>query len=185
MDIKIFMASRYFESSFVAHLPNHVRNIEDADLVIFPGGADINPEIYGEGNVASYAINKVRDKQEIDIYHRAVKFGKKMLGVCRGHQLLMALNGGKLIQDIKCHPGYHDLEIFYPDLVPLSNVNSLHHQGISVESVPKKFLVTSAFDGVVESAHSELITTVQWHPEFMGISESRAFFNFVRGWVHG
>lgn len=155
---------------------------ENADLIIFTGGADISPELYGEENKYSYT-NPDRDKFEKEIFELATSLNKKILGVCRGHQLINALLGGKLVQDIEIqlkefHEGKHWLKIKNKGIVPsfFSRVNSLHHQGVTIPG--KEMLITSEYNGVIESTeHKDLpILTVQFHPEIM---DNIGFFNYL------
>lgn len=103
------------------------------DFVILPGGSDIHPFIYGKKNYKSHTfgddISQI-DRQHIAMYTNAVKAGKPIFGICRGQQLVAALNGLTLIQDMK-HPSEH-----YINIRNLENnlfdreikTNSAHHQ---------------------------------------------------------
>lgn len=102
--------------------------MEDADFVVFTGGADIDPSIYKSKAHASTHANTGRDRMEIADFHRAKELGKAMLGICRGAQLLNCLAGGSLYQDIR-HPGYHLLITDDGQLFPS---NSVHHQMLRV-----------------------------------------------------
>jgi len=98
------------------------------DFVVLPGGSDVNPAIYGKKNLMSY-INKESDAREIAMYKNAIKSGKPILGICKGSQMLAALNGLTLIQDMD-HPGQHNIKVknnsneFDKEIF----VNSTHHQ---------------------------------------------------------
>lgn len=179
--LNAYLAYPAFKDCFEPYF--NLVDFDAAELVIFSGGEDINPNIYGERNHGSYGVNQRRDEIEIEVYERAKAAGKRMLGVCRGHQLLMALNGGKLVQNIfPGHPGWHTVDVLH-DAPLLASVNSLHHQGITPENVPLGFTVTSVYDGIVESTVSDSILTVQWHPEFLDYAEGSEFFNMVQKWV--
>ncbi|MGL5341859.1 MAG: gamma-glutamyl-gamma-aminobutyrate hydrolase family protein, partial [Lactococcus garvieae] len=58
---------------------------EEADVVCFTGGEDVDPALYGEENVHSY-INKGRDAEEIKIFDAVKEKGTVMVGICRGGQ---------------------------------------------------------------------------------------------------
>lgn len=61
--------------------------LEEADLVVFGGGADIEPATYGEKpNSRTYASPQ-REKQERQDFEKATKLGIKMYGTCRGLNL--------------------------------------------------------------------------------------------------
>jgi putative glutamine amidotransferase len=104
-------------------------NIEEADVIIFGGGADVDPKNYGEEKGSRTYANPKRDKEEIRDFKFAQKVGIPSLGICRGHQFLCAMVGGKLIQDVSNHAGSdHQISTF--DGLTLTT-NSLHHQMIN------------------------------------------------------
>lgn len=82
-----------------------IASLDSADLLCFGGGQDIHPSIYGNENVASMCGPSVsaRDRLEMQAYTTALRRGIPVIGVCRGSQLMCALNGGKLIQDVHGH----------------------------------------------------------------------------------
>lgn len=102
------------------------KNIEDADIILFAGGEDVGPELYGEPVGSRTYWNKNRDKIEVHDYDFAVRNNIPMVGVCRGMQFLTAMHGGKIIQHVTNHSGkYHPMFLADGSFI---NVNSLHHQ---------------------------------------------------------
>ena len=81
----------------------------EADFVVFTGGEDINPSLYGEAVHRSVYFNNRRDEAEIRAYEQAVVLKKPMLGICRGAQLLNVMVGGSLYQDVNHHSGGHSI----------------------------------------------------------------------------
>lgn len=164
--------------------PEDSDSIKKFDLVIFSGGEDINPNLYGRENTYS-SYSDERDRVESHIFsHIQNMRGNKpyVLGVCRGHQLINALLGGTLCQDLGMerkvsHGGFHGLDIHKKTSLTsfLKNVNSMHHQG--VERVGQGLVCTASWKGIPEVCESNRILTVQFHPEFMG---DQQFFSFVR-----
>lgn len=103
-----------------------VYEIEDATLVLFGGGEDIDPAIYGERNsTITKHFNRHRDEQEIRDFNKAKEMGIRMWGTCRGSQFLCSMSGGKLIQDVNNHAGRHGVK-WYDGTE--SRVTSTHHQ---------------------------------------------------------
>lgn len=103
-----------------------VKDYESVDLVVFLGGTDVDPEIYGETRGPyTQAPDKTRDAVEVALYKRFI--GTSKVGICRGGQLLNVLNGGKMIQHLgKCTSG--DVKAWMGTVPIVLRVD--HHQGI-------------------------------------------------------
>lgn len=112
-----------------------VDKMEDSNLVVFTGGQDVCPLVYNQTDIhpkTYYTLE--RDNEEIKAYTKALELGKKMIGICRGHQLLSALNGALLIQD-QPNPGNH---FVYTHDSKKFLINSLHHQAVYPFNLPKE-----------------------------------------------
>lgn len=98
-------------------------------FLIVHGGADISPSIYGEKVWTANAPSKPshRDTLEMVTLRRAWDLGIPVLAICRGAQLVCAMQDGKLYQDVPNHEG-RDHKIFIPKLGLSINTNSYHHQ---------------------------------------------------------
>lgn len=73
------------------------------DVVVFTGGADVSPYIYGEEPEGARGCDPKRDEYEKEIFDYCVSSESRypsMVGICRGGQLLNVLNGGKMIQHL-------------------------------------------------------------------------------------
>lgn len=102
-----------------------VKNINDAELVIFTGGVDINPEMYNESkNYRTNSPNHERDYTDLTNFSIASSKGIPMIGICRGAQFLCVMAGGTLIQDVNGH--YNDHKMITEDNEFV--VTSSHHQ---------------------------------------------------------
>lgn len=112
-----------------------VDSLYKADAFLFTGGADISPEIYGEEMGMRTFIHPERDRREIQVFNVGVEMGKAMIGICRGAQLLTALNGGKLVQHVSNHGGSHPVHTLDGrEFI----VSSTHHQMMNPFGLPKK-----------------------------------------------
>lgn len=106
-------------------------DMKHADIIIFTGGTDVNPSLYGEKrHKRTQTSDQYRDTLETKIYHAAYTKKKFMIGICRGAQLLNVLNGGSLWQHVDnhtgtCHPILYTNEKKEKYIVP---VTSDHHQ---------------------------------------------------------
>lgn len=103
---------------------NVVLDPNKADFVCFTGGADISPKFYGAGFHHSTSVSSRRDEFEQIWYERLQ--GKRMLGICRGGQLLNALSGGGMYQHVDRHNRTH-VSIDVESGVEYS-FSSVHHQ---------------------------------------------------------
>lgn len=75
--------------------------VSELDGLIGPGGADVDPRIYGQLNRFAIQTNYRRDRFEADVAIAAMSAELYMLGVCRSHQLWNAATGGSLVQDVQ------------------------------------------------------------------------------------
>lgn len=121
----------YFHGTMTSLLLDYgfreVSKPEDAEILVFNGGADIATEIYGELPIyrGIPALKTNRDKYEVSLYDDFV--GQKFfLGICRGGQLLNCLNGGKLWQHVTDHQRDHQMiDLRTGEQI---KVTSTHHQ---------------------------------------------------------
>lgn len=105
-----------------------VQDIEKADLVVFTGGSDVHPSLYGEVPIPQCYTNPPRDKIEKEIFEKCVEMKTPMFGICRGLQFLHVMNGGKLYQDITNHAGGNHAIVDLDSNEFVQNVSSIHHQ---------------------------------------------------------
>ena len=105
-------------------IPNAV---EDVDLFVLFGGADISPWYYGEKSKMAAAgdLPSNRDIEEAQFFSRALENKIPILGICRGAQLACCLLGGKLWQHVNNHEScQHDVVVNGHTW----KTNSYHHQ---------------------------------------------------------
>lgn len=107
------------------------KTIEEADIVVFVGGADVTPEIYKQAKMAGTYNDFERDQVETEIYHKCLERGQVMFGICRGAQFLHVMNGGQLWQDVNNHGG-RDHEIYDIEEDVHLTVTSYHHQMLAL-----------------------------------------------------
>jgi gamma-glutamyl-gamma-aminobutyrate hydrolase PuuD len=109
------------------------KGLDDADFVLFTGGEDVNPELYGEPCMAKTNFNRFRDEKEHLIYLGALERELPMVGICRGGQFLNVENGGKMWQHVTGHCRSHLARIEVPPFGENGQrrtiqVTSTHHQ---------------------------------------------------------
>lgn len=156
--------------------------LHDVDGLLVTGGGDVGPALYGGPDSAVVAeIDPDRDRIEAALVRAAVDEGRRVLGICRGIQLVAAALGGTLVQDLP-QAGYeghweeerqfepvHAIKVEPGSLAERAaagapEVNSIHHQAVAD---PGPFLRASAWspDGVIEAVEADGVLGVQWHPE--------------------
>lgn len=136
-------AFRPFDQVFEAGERIKPGEVASVDALIIWGGEDIATSLYGEkaGVWTGTEELSARDRVEADACNEAIKQGKPIIGVCRGAQLLCALAGGKLVQDVRNHNrGDHLVRTSDGRLMETS---SLHHQMMWPFQVEHKMLAWS------------------------------------------
>jgi len=179
------------------------RLYEMVDGLIFSGGCDVDPHLFGETPQKGIGeITPKRDQFELCLAQKALKGTKPVLGICRGIQVLNIAAGGSLYQDIsgvtvqehdqkapEWFP-FHEVEILENSLLfkiigrKKIKVNSFHHQAVkNLGQGLKKVGWTN--DGIIEAVESisegKTILGVQWHPEcnWDRAKDSKALFEFL------
>lgn len=174
-----------------------VEAVEQLDALVLIGGADIDPEAYGEERSPdTEATFPLRDRFELQITELALARGIPFLGICRGMQLLNVARGGTLRQHYVdatgetthrrakgTFVGTEGTMLLDPESLvarafgTTEHVGHCHHHQI-VERLGEGLTITAraGLDGApeaIEDADGRWILGVQWHPE---ASEERVLF---------
>ena len=162
--------------------------VQDAltcDGLLLPGGGDMDPKFYGQERIpACGEPNLLRDAAEPLLLRAFLAADKPVLGICRGIQVMNAVLGGDLYQDIKPfehlpHNGHwakvHTVTVRRGTLLSrilgqdTVLVNSQHHQAVD-RVAPSFTLAALSEDGIVEAIEkpdARFCLGVQWHPEWL------------------
>jgi putative glutamine amidotransferase len=170
--------------------------LESLDGVMFSGGGDMDPALWGAEPHPATDTDPVRDAAEVMLMKAALAMDLPVLGVCRGLQVMAVATGGSLHQHLPDLIG-HDRHRAAPGTDPLAadasaygrhdvvvkagsraqallgshlTVNSFHHQAIDD---PGTFTVTGWCPDdrvieIVEDPRRTFALGVQWHPERTG-----------------
>lgn len=104
----------------------HDQYDDNIGLVLFTGGEDVTPELYGHKNLDSFN-NPQRDDHEAKIFGKFIDVPK--VGICRGSQFLNVMSGGTMVQDLQGHGlGAHRYHEIKTNDGRMFSVNSTHHQ---------------------------------------------------------
>ena len=167
------------------------------DGFLFTGGHDLDPAMYSQEKESVCGdLCPGRDAMEAKLLRAALDAGKPVLGICRGLQLMNAVLGGTLWQDIPTqfpsetnhrmaapygreeHPVTFTEDL--PGLPRTVGVNSCHHQGIK-DLAPSLAVWAEAPDGLVEAVYlpgAKYARAVQWHPEFFDVENPLSRYIF-------
>ncbi|MFI3282716.1 MAG: gamma-glutamyl-gamma-aminobutyrate hydrolase family protein [Rikenellaceae bacterium] len=181
------------------------------DGFLLTGGHDISPSMYGSEQTKECGTPNIdRDNLEREVFNYAIERDLPVLGICRGIQIINALCGGTLYQDLVSEHIYigikpeinHQMTPPYDQVwhkvkvienTPLHKitelqqmgVNSYHHQAIKTLA-PTLEAMAVAEDGIIEAVwmpSKSFVMAVQWHPEFSFLS-SKESRNIVASFIN-
>ncbi len=176
------------------------------DGLLLPGGADLDPALYGEQPHPAVAVEGARDDLELEAWAAARQRGVPVFGVCRGFQAINVFSGGRLVQHLEGHdspthaPEAHPLHLdpasrlagILGETDPLlrAEVNSYHHQAVRPADLAPGLVASGTaphHEGdLVEALEAadpdDWLVGVQFHPErpeFIGPEFARLWRAFV------
>ena len=76
------------------------QTVEMCDGLLFTGGHDVNPALYGASPHPTTVWNTARDRLEQALFALAYERDLPIFGICRGIQLINVMMGGTLSQDL-------------------------------------------------------------------------------------
>jgi putative glutamine amidotransferase len=159
--------------------------LDALDGLLFSGGSDLDPEIYGQAaHAETDGVVPERDRAEIALLNAALERDMPVLAVCRGSQVLNVARGGDLVQHLpdvvgdekhKHTPGVfadHDVDLVSGTRVQQilgdhAPVKSHHHQGYGQLGEGLRE-AARADDGTIEALEDpsrRFALGVLWHPE--------------------
>jgi putative glutamine amidotransferase len=159
--------------------------LEIVDALVFTGGSDLDPSLYGAGaHPATGGVIRERDDFELSLMAAALERDVPMLAICRGSQVLNVALGGDLEQHVPDRVGadtHKQVDGVFADhgvevregtrlagvLGSSHDVKSHHHQGFGRlgEGLEE---AARAPDGTVEALEAparRFTLGVLWHPE--------------------
>ena len=172
--------------------------LESLDGLIFSGGSDLDPELYGqEAHAETSDVVRNRDTAELALLEAALERDMPVLAICRGSQVLNVARGGDLVQHLpdvvgdekhKHTPGtFADHDVSVEDGSRLASVlgerapvKSHHHQGFGKVGEGLR-VVAHAEDGTIEAVEDptrRFVLGVLWHPE--AGEDARLFEELIR-----
>jgi putative glutamine amidotransferase len=164
---------------------SYEETLDSVDGLIFSGGSDLDPELYGkQAHPETIGWVRERDDFELGLMQAALARDVPLLAICRGSQVLNVALGGDLEQHVpdrvqsdvhKETPGVfaeHDVAVLQGTtlasiLGDRADVKSHHHQGYGELGSGLREAARAA-DGTVEALEDptrRFTVGVLWHPE--------------------
>lgn len=199
-----------YAQMFIQYGWDVVDSVEEADLVQFVGGADINPALYKNFPHETTWYSNNTDLGSLGLFELAFGLNKPMAGICRGSQFLHVMADGKLVQDCDNHavPDGHMAKLgWMPNTEIL--VSSTHHQMMYSEDVGEVLMYSEGIatkketmdaDGAIvrlrtgidiEAMYYEHINAISFqpHPEFVVHNDkykdcADAYFFIIRNYLN-
>lgn len=161
--------------------------LHDVKLIVFTGGSDVDPMLYGEAKNPKTRSHVTRDMNEQSLFDRALKLKIPCVGICRGAQFLTVMNGGSLVQHVNNHAisGTHKIHTNGGRTI---DVTSTHHQMMNPSGLYSVIAWADGLSDVYEGGDSSVhmkqtkagvkepevvyydmskSLAVQFHPEYM------------------
>ena len=159
--------------------------LDVVDGLIFSGGSDLDPTLYGEeAHETTVRVVRERDDFELELMRAALERDVPMLAICRGSQVLNVALGGGIEQHVPDRVGTdahkekagvfaeHDVAVVAETrlatiLGDRADVKSHHHQGYGDLGEGLKE-AARAPDGTIEALEDpsrRFTLGVLWHPE--------------------
>ncbi len=144
--------------------------------VLMPGGADIDPQLYGQNPESDelYGIDATQDAADLSLVRWVIEQRVPLLAICRGFQMVNVALGGTLVQDMSVNHKHvlHQIRLEADDeRLGLSSkvidCSCYHHQAVDRLGDGLRVIATA------ELGHPEAFAIdngawaygVQWHPE--------------------
>lgn len=153
---------------------------ELCDGLLLSGGADVDPDLYGEEKLNDTVnTDPIRSQFEVPLIKAFVAKKKPIMSICRGTQMMNVVLGGSLHQDLVEEFGYVHMNgkirhyVYAEPGSILANLfgekfktNSTHHQAIKTPA-PGFKITAHSIEGIVEAYEHESLPIfgTQFHPE--------------------
>jgi putative glutamine amidotransferase len=163
----------------------HDETLDRLDGLVFSGGSDLDPELYGaEAHPETNGVVRIRDDFELELMREALARDMPILAICRGSQVLNVARGGGIEQHVPDRVGAvthrevpgtfseHPVEVLEGTRLASilgdgAAVKSSHHQGF-MELGEGLREAARAPDGTLEALEDptrRFAVGVLWHPE--------------------
>ena len=151
--------------------------------VLLPGGADINPALYGQ-EISSdevYGVDDLQDSADLSLARWALRAGVPFLAICRGFQMVNVAMGGTLVQHMVPDHRSASEEIFIESDVERLGLTSnrlvsscYHHQSLDRLGEGLRVIARAGLGHAEAFAidNGAWAYAVQWHPEHTAATDA-------------
>ena len=172
--------------------------LDGVDGILMPGGADVDPRLYGQEHLSSelYGIDSLQDQADISLVRYALDSAIPLLTICRGTQVANVALGGSLLQHMESPHMNHASTIEFSTFDTALGLDArtltlscFHHQAIDRIGngiTPLAYAKEGHVEAVRYSSEAWAFG-LQWHPEDNydqvpgQLSIARAFVDAARG----
>ncbi|MBO5927084.1 MAG: gamma-glutamyl-gamma-aminobutyrate hydrolase family protein [Clostridia bacterium] len=164
-------------------ISNHPNKSDDCNALLLTGGGDICPAFYGVRPDVYDLYDSITDISETYLIKNFILKNKKILGICKGLQVINVFFGGTLKTidkpEILNHYSFNK-DLFHEIVDANGNrytVNSMHKQQIDKLGVGLKVNAVSK-NGIIEAISHEKydVFAVQFHPERLSFNDAIKFY---------
>lgn len=122
---------------YAQRIENHelTDDLSTADIVMFTGGEDVDPSLYGCKKHRTTYSNIARDLYEKEIFEK-IRPDQLVVSICRGSQFTCIMNGGLLVQNCTDHAIGYTHRITNGEKI--FDITSTHHQMQYPYNLPKE-----------------------------------------------
>jgi len=172
--------------------------LDGVDGILMPGGADVDPRLYGQEHLSSelYGIDSLQDQADISLVRYALDSAIPLLTICRGTQVANVALGGSLLQHMESPHMNHASTIEFSTFDTALGLDArtltlscFHHQAIDRIGngiTPLAYAKEGHVEAVRYSSKAWAFG-LQWHPEDNydqvpgQLSIAKAFVDAARG----
>lgn len=176
--------------------------VEEVDLVVFSGGADISPSLYKNDYEVTFdsKYNPERDVSDYLLMRYCLDNDIPTLAICRGMQMMGVVSGARLIDDIPAFFGsrgfdgdgihlskegektFHYIDISEGNIISESmnehvEVSSSHHQAIDPEHLGSLSPLAYSNAGGVEIIEAAAVAD---KPNIIGVQFHPEYYNGIK-----
>jgi putative glutamine amidotransferase len=165
--------------------------MDGIDGVLMPGGADLNPRLYGQEPESDelYGIDDLQDSADLSLTKWALEQKLPFLAICRGLQVVNVAYGGTLVQHMEQDHRHVISEIKMDSDVDRLGLSSnvlrsscYHHQAIDRLGDGLRVIARADLGHVEAFAidNGAWSYAVQWHPEDNAAQDAQQAELFAR-----